>query len=62
MDTSNVNRNEYNEGNWAELCKPKMKYEDVIRNKIEYKLKRAKLNFYDCGEKKGKLLASRLNI
>ena len=37
-----------------------MKYDDIIRNKIEYKLKRAKLNYHECGEKAGKLLASRL--
>lgn len=30
--------NKYNKGNWAELYKLKIKYEHIIRNKIEYKL------------------------
>lgn len=37
-----------------------MKYDDIIREKTEYKLKTAKLNYYESGERAGKLLASRL--
>uniref|UniRef100_A0A671TPK8 Reverse transcriptase domain-containing protein n=1 Tax=Sparus aurata TaxID=8175 RepID=A0A671TPK8_SPAAU len=52
--------NEYKNEIWTELCKLKMKYDDIVRKKTEYKLKRAKLNDYESGEKAGKLLASRL--
>lgn len=37
-----------------------MKYDVITTGKIEYKLKGAKLNNYESGEKAGKLLALRL--
>lgn len=47
--------NEYKDETWAELCKLEVKYDDITRGTIEYKLKRAKLNYYESGEKAGKL-------
>lgn len=47
----------FSECSYQELCKLKFQFNEIYNKKVEYSLYRLKTNFYEGGEKTGKLLA-----
>ncbi|MCI4381688.1 hypothetical protein PGIGA_G00254930, partial [Pangasianodon gigas] len=52
--------NMFSDNQYQELCKLKYQLHEIYNKKVEYALYRLKTNFYEGGEKTGKLLARQL--
>lgn len=51
---------QYNEEYFRKICKLKFELHELYNKKAEYSLFRLKTNFYESGEKTGRLLARQL--